>query len=179
MQTKICTKCNVEKALTEFHKDKKGKYGVRSHCKECKREYRQQPEVKRHTSKYYREYRQRPEVKEYRREYQREYDQKPGMRERRRELTRELMKDPVRIERKRKRNREDKRLRKEMGLVSNRCVELARKNARRNSEPWSDAEVKFLMSSELQLIDIALELGRSYPSVSSKRQSLRKLQDAA
>ena len=33
--TKACTKCKIEKDLNEFFKMKKGKYGVRSVCKEC------------------------------------------------------------------------------------------------------------------------------------------------
>jgi len=35
MLTKICTKCGIEKSLSEFHKLKFGKYGVNSVCKEC------------------------------------------------------------------------------------------------------------------------------------------------
>ena len=38
-QTKICTKCNIEKSITEFHKQKHGKYGVQSICKSCKTKY--------------------------------------------------------------------------------------------------------------------------------------------
>jgi ribosomal protein S20 len=38
--TKICTKCNTEKPLDNFAKDKNGKYGVKSKCKECIKEYR-------------------------------------------------------------------------------------------------------------------------------------------
>lgn len=34
-QTKICSKCNIEKELSEFYKSKTGKYGVRSSCKLC------------------------------------------------------------------------------------------------------------------------------------------------
>jgi len=34
--TKQCTKCGKTKPLTEFHKDKGGKYGVQSRCKACK-----------------------------------------------------------------------------------------------------------------------------------------------
>jgi hypothetical protein len=41
--TKVCKKCGVDKALTEYHKDKHSKLGVRSYCKVCrvveKREY--------------------------------------------------------------------------------------------------------------------------------------------
>lgn len=33
---KICTKCNVEKELDEFYKDKSKKDGLSSSCKECK-----------------------------------------------------------------------------------------------------------------------------------------------
>jgi hypothetical protein len=38
--TKICTKCNTEKPLNNFTKDKNGKYGVKSKCKKCIKEYR-------------------------------------------------------------------------------------------------------------------------------------------
>jgi len=34
-QVKICTECQSEKTLNEFHKELKGKYGVRSKCIEC------------------------------------------------------------------------------------------------------------------------------------------------
>ena len=38
---KVCTKCKVEKELSEFHKNKKNKDGLKSQCKSCEREYRQ------------------------------------------------------------------------------------------------------------------------------------------
>ena len=169
MQTKTCTKCNVEKALTEFYKDKDGKYGVKSRCKECIRELG-------------REMYRRPEVqerkREYQRGYQREYQLSPEMREKKREYMSEYLKNPYVLDRKRRREREDARLRKEMGLVSNRRIEVARKKAIRNSEPWSDTEVKFLMSSDLPLVDIALELGRTWQSVQVKRSRIRKKLEA-
>lgn len=34
-KTKRCSKCGEEKTVSEFHKGKGGKYGVRSVCKEC------------------------------------------------------------------------------------------------------------------------------------------------
>lgn len=40
MQTKICTECQEEKELAEFTKQKAGKYGVTSKCKECMKLYR-------------------------------------------------------------------------------------------------------------------------------------------
>ena len=33
--TKICTKCGIEKELTDYHKEKSVKSGVRSDCKKC------------------------------------------------------------------------------------------------------------------------------------------------
>lgn len=39
MNKKICTKCNIEKDTNQFYKLKTGKFGVRSECKECAKEY--------------------------------------------------------------------------------------------------------------------------------------------
>jgi len=56
MQTKICTKCGIEKDITEFYSEKSGKFGVKALCKECKRkwskEYNQKQEIKKHQKKY-------------------------------------------------------------------------------------------------------------------------------
>lgn len=32
---KTCTKCNCEKALIDFYRDKRGQFGVHSQCKKC------------------------------------------------------------------------------------------------------------------------------------------------
>lgn len=39
MNTKKCTKCKIEKPLTEFHKDKSRKDGLRYYCKACIAQY--------------------------------------------------------------------------------------------------------------------------------------------
>ena len=44
MKTKICSKCNIKKSLSEFHKDKSKLDGYRPDCKEC---------VIKRTQKYY------------------------------------------------------------------------------------------------------------------------------
>ena len=73
MKTKICSKCGKRKKLSEFHKDKKGKNGLRSFCKECSRiiahenYLKNQEEIKARTKKYY------EENKDYYSEYIREY----------------------------------------------------------------------------------------------------------
>jgi hypothetical protein len=46
MKTKKCTKCGIEKPLTEFSKDKNRKDGRRSHCKACIAQYNAKPENK-------------------------------------------------------------------------------------------------------------------------------------
>lgn len=39
METKVCTKCNKEKLLSEFSRHKTGKDGFHSQCKACQAEY--------------------------------------------------------------------------------------------------------------------------------------------
>lgn len=40
---KFCTKCKIQKSVSEFHKDRKNSDGLSSECKECKRKYRISP----------------------------------------------------------------------------------------------------------------------------------------
>ena len=53
-KTKTCTTCHTVKPLDEFYKQKKGKYGKTSVCKECRKEY--QKENKEHIKKQSKEY---------------------------------------------------------------------------------------------------------------------------
>lgn len=173
MQTKTCTKCGEEKALTEFSKHQTGKYGVNSRCKVCARKYDRElyrrPENRERKNAgnriFMREYSQRPEVKARGKEYFNRPDVKARLREYKRR--------PERMEYNRKRAKEARA----MGLASNKHVEVTKKCATR-SGLWSDAEVQFLMASELSLVDIALELGRTYYSVHLKRSRLRKKLEA-
>ena len=72
---KTCTKCKIEKELSEFCKDKSKKTGLSSHCRKCANKYADKyrieyydKEVKRH-EKYRNEHREemRERTKEYRR----------------------------------------------------------------------------------------------------------------
>lgn len=40
--TKICTKCGLEKTITEFNKQPRGKFGVCSWCNSCRKQYDRQ-----------------------------------------------------------------------------------------------------------------------------------------
>lgn len=55
-QKKKCSKCGEEKPVSEFHKKKKGKYGVHAACKVCsakkKKEYRRLPSTKEKVKNY-------------------------------------------------------------------------------------------------------------------------------
>lgn len=61
IKSRICTKCKLEKLLSEFNNDKKGKYGKRSLCKKCESQKRK---------KYYQKYAE--ERKAYRKQYYQE-----------------------------------------------------------------------------------------------------------
>lgn len=167
---KECTKCGEEKALTEFHKKKTGKYGVTGLCKGCTREkdkeYRQRPEVQEKVK----EHQSRPEVRERMYKAQHKYRQNPEAKEK----IREYRKSPKVLAY----QRASAKARREMGIYSTSYIEVTKKYAIRSGTTWSDAEVKFLMSSDLPLVDIAMELGRSYTSVYSKRREMRKKLEA-
>lgn len=81
MQEKQCSKCEEIKSFSEFHKNKTGKFGLKSHCKICRGKhmnaYARRPEVQEHRSNYNKEYRTEgekdPKFLEHRRKRQREY----------------------------------------------------------------------------------------------------------
>ena len=44
--SKICTKCKIEKSISEYYKHKGGKYGIKGRCKLCKKdEYEKNKEI--------------------------------------------------------------------------------------------------------------------------------------
>ena len=87
---KKCTTCKVEKELTEFHKKKESKDGLRADCKSCKKEYDKEhyQTNKERVKERIKEYNQAN--KEYYKEYQQTY------KERRNKLRRDRKKaDPL------------------------------------------------------------------------------------
>lgn len=53
MQVKTCTKCQGILTIDYFYKQKRGKYGVSSICKDCKLKYNQSPKRKRQRTAYH------------------------------------------------------------------------------------------------------------------------------
>jgi len=76
---KTCSKCNIEKSVSEYHKQKIGKYGVKSICKECCNKYNRKymnnnkEKIKKYNkSEKKKEYREKN--KEKRKKYMKEYN---------------------------------------------------------------------------------------------------------
>ena len=38
VDSKVCTGCKINKPVEEYHKKKRGKFGLRSKCKSCKKQ---------------------------------------------------------------------------------------------------------------------------------------------
>ena len=56
MTTKLCTKCNTTKVITEFHKDKTKKDGFYPSCKECRKKSLDNPLIKQKKKEYNKKY---------------------------------------------------------------------------------------------------------------------------
>lgn len=61
---KTCSKCKVEKEISDFYRDKTKKDGHKYSCKDCRREY---------TKKYLKVYRSTEDYREYKRRYNNYY----------------------------------------------------------------------------------------------------------
>jgi len=55
METKICSKCKLEKKLSEFDKQVKGRYAHRANCKLCCKKYKDEHKeaIKQKNKEYY------------------------------------------------------------------------------------------------------------------------------
>jgi len=81
--TKICTKCKIEKDISNFSKSKRGKDGCRAECKDCEKLYREINSKRiRENKKYYYE-NNKVQIKEYQennkkeiRKYKQEWNKK-------------------------------------------------------------------------------------------------------
>ena len=73
VDSKVCTKCNLDKPFKEYHKKKTGKYGLQPKCKACKNQHIKEwrEENKEHLKEYNKEYREANS--EYKKEYNNQY----------------------------------------------------------------------------------------------------------
>ncbi len=70
---KQCPSCPTPKPLSDFHKDKSRKDGLKCVCKEHRKEYNDKPEVKTKLAKYKKDYREQPENKKKATKYGKEF----------------------------------------------------------------------------------------------------------
>ena len=94
IEGKICTGCGNFKVLDDFYKAKNGKFGRRSKCKDCKKEYYKDPENKQRIKEQQKEYYKDPEVKKRKKEYYTKYYKDPKNKQRIKEQQKEYYKDP-------------------------------------------------------------------------------------
>jgi 5-methylcytosine-specific restriction endonuclease McrA len=69
METKICSKCGIEKELTEFNAQKQGKYGKRSYCRECQRQMAKEYKSTDHAKELRRAWKRTPVARECEKRY--------------------------------------------------------------------------------------------------------------
>ena len=160
MPLKRCSKCGETKPLAEFSKDKSRRDGLDCRCKECCRSYHR---------RYYEA--NRDAVLEHVRRYREENRDAVLERDRRyREENRDAERERVRryYEENREAERESS-LRREAEYRT-----LTSEVATRTGAAWIEAEDAYLMSSSDPATVQAVELGRTYASVVSRRKRLRK-----
>ena len=150
IETKVCTKCCIEKELSEYGKDKKGKCGLRSRCKECTNKYHKQyqkvyfqiPKNIKRKRKREKEYYRKPEVKEKQNKRSREYYHKPEVKEKLRKRSREHYHKPKVKERVREwqnnRQKTDPIYRIKHSISSGLYKSLKTKNLSKNNRHWED-----------------------------------------
>ena len=85
MQIRTCTKCKIEKPISEYRKSKLGKFGTRADCKLCEKEYKKnnKEKIKKGNQEYYKKNKEQITIKmkeyneknkERRKEYKKAYD---------------------------------------------------------------------------------------------------------
>jgi hypothetical protein len=73
METKVCTKCGVEKKINEFYNVPRGKFGVTGQCKECIKQQRRETNFLRKSHKQKWEKENKEKIKEQHRIYFQEH----------------------------------------------------------------------------------------------------------
>ncbi len=135
-KSKVCSKCKQEKSLCDFYKDATGKFGVKSQCKKCKKEYRAkyyqenlEKEKERH-AKYRRENSEK--IREFKAKYYQENSEKVKERVKKyqRENSEKIKESRAKYERERYKNDENFRI---VTLLRNRLgISLKSQSAKKS-----------------------------------------------
>jgi len=113
METKICSKCRINKELCEFQKNSHSKNGYRSECSKCSKEAKKRlpKEKKLNYDKQYRE-KNREKIREKQKEYYLKNIDKERERIKKRQSNKKVIKKP--------KSEEDKKLTKQIWLEKNK-----------------------------------------------------------
>lgn len=159
-QMKRCTRCGNQKELAQFHRDRRANDGRRAQCSECSasqnRTYRANNRDK--LNERQRSYREehRDEHNARNRAYHEENRDKITARKR---AYREEYRDEL--------NAQNRARRAELNAVT-------QKAATRTGVPWTADEDEYLATTTDNTVWAALNLGRTYGSVQSRRARLRR-----
>lgn len=81
--SKVCNACGIDKPLSEYHKCKGRKYGVKADCKECRNAWKRAGEkIHNWSNKRYAINKLDPEFMEKKKAYNREYKRRPEVKKR-------------------------------------------------------------------------------------------------
>ena len=171
MSGKRCCTCGEAKGVEAFSRSKATKDGLQARCKACKRRHYEENReaVLEGQRRHYEENREAvlDRVRRYR-EDNREAIAESGRRYR--EENREAILERDRRYREENREAELDRHRR----YREKRRDMAREAATRTGEPYTPAEDAHILTSEEPAAAIAVELGRTWDSVSQRRRRLRK-----
>ena len=160
MSGKRCCTCGEVKGVEAFSRNRSKKDGLQPRCKACERRYHEE---------------NRETVLERQRRYHEENREAIAERDRRYyEENREAI-----LERKRRYREENREANRERVRLSNEKMRnMTRESATRTGEPYTPAEDAHILTSDEPDAVIAVELGRTMPSVGKRRRKLRKAVNA-
>lgn len=176
MKTKTCTKCKETKQVSEFHKDKNRKDGLRPYCKECVRRYhhRHYEANKEKIAEKTRKYQEanKEKIAESKHRYYEANKEKINERiSRWREANKEKVAEINRRRYEANKSQSNRQSNKHSRKLNNLSLELAH----RQGQPWEDWEDEFVMADNgLTIYQKAVKLGRSRSSVHNKQFRLRE-----
>lgn len=173
MTTKTCTGCGETKSTDQFHKNRKGKYGVSARCKACiaaqKRAYKEA-----HWDKI---------AAQKRAHYESNRDKINARQRAHYEANREEVNARNRAYYEANRVKIIARHRAYNALVGDpsteRSQEVTARYSTRTRDPWTPEEDRYVLTGPGTIVDKALQLSRTYNAVVHRATTLRRQDNAA
>lgn len=168
MKSKRCSKCREVKLEKFFSRNRTRSDGFNNQCKECMKSYfiENREKVSTQRRAYYEENKEK-----ILREKRGRYAENKELFLKRNRAWREENREQF-LEGKRQYQRVYSELivRNDKALAQEASLEVAT----RAGDPWTENEDKIVLSSDLPLLEVAIQLGRTYISVTTRRRNLRR-----